>query len=94
MQPGERLDDLLIRFNVSYRALRAANPSLPDQPQPGTRVCVPPAGSRGCRTYTLAPGDTLTRAAARLRTTPGALLRLNPTMAPGDFVQGRVICID
>jgi len=94
VQPGERIEDLLIRFDVSYRALRMANPSLPDAPQPGTRFCVPPAGSRGCRTYQLAAGDTLDRAAARLRMTPGALLRLNPTMAPRDFTQGRIICID
>jgi LysM repeat protein len=94
VQPGERLDDLMLRFDVSYRALRTANPSLSDQPQPGQRVCVPPAGSRGCRSLTLASGDSLERVAARLRTTPGMLLRLNPTMAPRDFVQGRVICID
>lgn len=93
VQPGERFEDLLLRFDVSFRAMRAANPSLPDQPQPGQRFCAPPAGSRGCRTYTLAAGDTLERAAVRLRTTPGALLRLNPTMAPRDFVQGRIICI-
>ncbi len=94
VQPGERLEDLLVRFDVSYRAMRAANPALSDQPQPGQRYCAPPAGSRGCRTYTLAPGDTLERAAARLRTTPGALLRLNPAMAPRDFSGGRVICIE
>ena len=94
VQPGERFDDLLLRFDVSFRAMRAANPSLPDQPQPGQRFCAPPVGSRGCRTYALAAGDTLERAAVRLRTTPGALLRLNPTMAPRDFVQGRIICIE
>lgn len=94
VQAGERLEDLLLRFDVSYRAMRAANPSLSEQPQPGMRFCAPPAGSRGCRTYTLAAGDTLERAAARLRTTPGTLLRLNPAMAPRDFSQGRVICIE
>lgn len=93
VQPGERFEDLLLRFDVSFRAMRAANPSLPDQPLPGQRFCAPPAGSRGCRTYTLVAGDTLERVAVRLRTTPGALLRLNPTMAPRDFVQGRIICI-
>ena len=94
VQPGESIEDLLIRFDVSYRALRAANPSLNDPPRPGQRVCVPPAGSRGCRSYQLARGDTLERTAARLRTTQRALLRLNPTMAPRDFTQGRIICID
>jgi LysM repeat protein len=94
VQPGDSIESLLIRYDVSYRALRAANPSLTDPPRPGQRVCVPPAGSRGCRSYQLARGDTLERAAARLRTTPGALLRLNPTMAPRDFTQGRIICID
>jgi LysM repeat protein len=94
VQPGERIEDLLVRYDVSYRAMRAANPSLSDQPQPGQRYCAPPAGSRGCRTYTLARGDTLERAAARTRTSPGALLRLNPAMAPRDFTAGRVICIE
>ena len=94
VQPGDSIEDLLIRYDVSYRALRAANPSLTDPPRPGQRVCVPPAGSRGCQSYQLARGDTLERAAARLRTTPGVLLRLNPTMAPRDFTQGRIICID
>jgi hypothetical protein len=88
------LEQKLTSLVAHTRALRAANPSLTDPPRPGQRVCVPPAGSRGCRSYQLARGDTLERAAARLRTTPGALLRLNPAMAPRDFTQGRIICID
>lgn len=44
---GQTFTDLLLLHNVSYQALRAANPNLSvTRPQAGTRYCVPPAGSR------------------------------------------------
>lgn len=98
VQAGESYADLLIDLNVSYKALRTANPTLrPGRLTAGTAFCAPPAGSReacGARRYTVAEGDALALIARRLSTTPGRLLMLNPTLLPTDFSQpGTMICI-
>lgn len=98
VQSGESYADLLIRHNVSYRAMRAANPGLtPGGLIAGTRYCAPPWGMRqtcsGLTTYTIQPGETLNSIAQNLRTTRGRLLALNPCLLPSDFSSGTVICI-
>ncbi len=96
---GETYGDILVRYNVSYQAFRLSNPNLNlDRLVPGQRYCVPPMGSRGlcapgANSYVIAQGENLLTVAARFNTTPGALLRLNANLAPGDFVPGRVICV-
>lgn len=97
VERGQSYADLLIRHNVSYRAMRATNPALrPGGLVAGTRYCAPPAGTRQLcgsnRSYTIQPGETLASLAARLNTTPGRLLMLNPTLLPTDFSSGTVIC--
>ena len=93
------LTDLLIDLNVSYQALRNANPTLrPGFLVAGTFFCAPPAGSRtacvGNRTYVVQDGDNLNSIARRLGTTNGRMLMLNPTLLPTDFSQaGTTICI-
>lgn len=98
VQTGQSYADLLIAHNVSYRAMRSANPQLmPGYLIAGTEYCAPPAGTRqvctGLRSYTIQPEETLDTLAARLRTTRGRLLALNPTLLPSDFSSGTVICI-
>lgn len=96
---GQRFTDLLLEHNVSYEALRSANPTLStSMPQAGTRYCVPPALSRrlcpsGSQSYVMGPGDTLRGLARLLDMDPGALLITNPNLAPGDFIPGRVVCL-
>lgn len=98
VQPGQSYADLLVDLNVSYRAMRSANPLLrPGAMVAGTPYCAPPAGTRETcttgRRYTMEPGENLTSLARKLNTTKGRLLMLNPTLLPTDFSSGTVICI-
>ena len=98
VRAGQTYADLLLRHNVSYRAMRSANPRLsPGYLRVGQSYCAPPTGSRqvcqDLKTYTILPGEDLETLAADLRTTKGRLLALNPTLLPSDFSSGTVICI-
>lgn len=97
VQTGQTYADLLVDLNVSYKAMRSANPNLrPGSMVAGTLYCAPPAGTReSCsRSYAIQEGDTLASIAQQLNTTTGRLLMLNPTLLPTDFSQvGLVICI-
>ena len=98
VRSGQTYADILLRHNVSYRAMRTANPRLsPGYLVVGQRYCAPPSGTRqvcqNLRTYTVLPGEDLEIIAAKLRITKGWLLSLNPTLLPTDFTEGTVICI-
>ena len=98
VRAGQTYSDLLLRHNVSYRAMRSANPRLsPGYLVVGQSYCAPPAGTRqvcqNLRSYTVLPGEDLETLAADLRVTKGRLLALNPTLLPSDFTEGAVICI-
>lgn len=99
VQAGQSYADLLINLNVSYKAMRNANPTLrPGFMVAGTPYCAPPAGTRETcstsRSYAIQDGDNLSGIARRLNTTTGRLLMLNPTLLPTDFSNpGVVICI-
>lgn len=99
IQSGQTYADLLVDLNVSYRAMRTANPTIrPGAMIAGTPYCAPPAGTRQIctgttRTYTIQPGETLASLAETLGTTRGRLLMLNPTLVPTDFSSGTVICV-
>ncbi len=95
---GETYADLLVKHNVSYRAMRAANPRLsPGFLVAGQRYCAPPHGTRetctGLRSYTIRRGETLDTVAADLGITRGRLLALNPNLLPSDFTMGSIICV-
>ena len=91
--------DLLLENNVSYRAMQLANPRLPTtRLAPGTPYCAPPAYSRrlcprGSRSYAMGVGESLDTLVETEGLSPALLLAANPTLAPGDFVPGRVICL-
>lgn len=98
VRSGQTYADLLLRHNVSYRAMRTSNPRLsPGYLTVGQSYCAPPTGTRqtctGLQTYTIQPGEDLETLADDLRTTKGRLLALNPTLLPSDFSSGTVICI-
>lgn len=98
VRSGQTYADLLLRHNVSYRAMRNANPRLsPGYLVVGQTYCAPPTGTRqicqNLKSYTILPGEDLETLAADLRTTKGRLLALNPTLLPSDFSSGTVICI-
>ena len=99
VRSNQSFTDLLLENNVSYGAMRAANPNLPTtQLETGTVYCAPPSGTRrmcayGNRTYVMGQGETLYTLVRTLNTTASRLLRANPELAPGDFLPGRVICL-
>ena len=96
---GETYAGLLRRYDISYQAFRLTNPHLaPSALRVGQRYCVPPEGTRriclgGAASYVIQAGETLDSLAEKLNVTPGRLLRLNPTLAPSDFEEGRQICV-
>jgi len=99
VQPRETYTDLLVRNDQSYLAFRAANPTLePGRLLVGMRYCLPPEELKhltcpGGKTYQISDGDTLESIAATQNISIGRLLRVNPCLAPSDFVPGRTICI-
>lgn len=99
VQNNQSFTDLLLENNVSYNAMRAANPNLPTtRIAPGTVYCAPPSGSRrvctyGSRSYVMSQGETIYTLVRTLGISPGRLLQANPSLAPGDFLPGRVICL-
>ena len=98
VRSGQTYADILLRHNVSYRAMRTANPRLsPGYLVVGQSYCAPPSGTRqvcqNLTAYTILPGEDLETLAADLRITKGRLLSLNPTLPPSDFTEGTVICI-
>ncbi len=98
VRSGQTYADLLLRHNVSYRAMRTANPRLsPGYLTVGQSYCAPPAGTRqtcaNLQSYTILPGEDLASLARDLRVTQGRLLALNPTLLPSDFSSGTVICV-
>ncbi|MDD3242511.1 MAG: LysM peptidoglycan-binding domain-containing protein [Eubacteriales bacterium] len=86
-------------FDVSFAALRQANPgiSLTGAPTPGTVLCVTPGSlSPVCplgKEYQLEEGEGLTQAAAKWNVSEGALLAANPLFPPSYFIGGHKICI-
>lgn len=98
VRAGQTYADLLLRHNVSYRAMRSANPRLsPGYLVVGQSYCAPPTGSRqicqNLQSYTVLPGEDLEIIASKLRITKGRLLSLNPYLLPTDFTEGTTICI-
>lgn len=99
VQNNQSFTDLLLENNVSYNAMRAANPHLSTtRIAPGASYCAPPSGSRrvcayGSRSYVMSQGETLYTLVRTLGISVGRLLAANPNLAPSDFLPGRVICL-
>ena len=96
VERNQTFTDLLLKHDVSYQAMQSANPQLvPGALTAGTRYCAPPQGSRILCTgvsYVMEQGETLYTLPRTLGLSIGQLLLLNPELAPGDFLPGRVIC--
>ena len=99
VQNGQTFTDLLLQHNVSYQAMRSANPTLPTtRLSPGTFYCVPPSGSRrlcpaGAQSYVMGEFEDLNTLAELFSVSPGVFLALNTQLAPADFTAGRVVCV-
>ena len=91
MRQGETAADIQIEAGLNLRTLAAANPGRDlETLKAGDEVCVPQENvpCPVAATYTLRTDDTLESVALRENLSVGALLRLNPCLAPGDFVAG------
>ncbi|MGH2536644.1 MAG: LysM peptidoglycan-binding domain-containing protein [Candidatus Promineifilaceae bacterium] len=99
VQPGDTLYRIALRFNTSVSAIAArnnlVNPNLIYAGQtliiPGTAGEPPPP--TGGTTYTVQPGDTLSRIAARFGTTVQAIAVLNNLSNPNLIYPGQVLQI-
>ena len=96
---GQTFTDLLLLHDVSWQAMRAANPTLPtSRIAPGTRYCVPPQRTRricplGSYSYVMNDGENLATLSQDFGLAPGLFLTVNPQLSPSDFAGGRVICV-
>jgi len=99
VENGQTFTDLLLLYNVSYNAMSSVNPGLSTtRPVPCTCYCAPPSVRRrvcpvNTRSYVMEQGETLTSLTLRFGVTAARLLQANPSLAPGDFLPGRVICL-
>ena len=99
VQNGQTFTDLLLQHNVSWQAMRLANPTLSTtRIAPGTRYCIPPAGSRklcpsGTDSYVMGQFEDLNTLSELFGVAPGVFLTVNTQLAPSDFSAGRVVCV-
>ena len=96
VQAGETISDIQLQAGLNLHTLRTANPDSDlDDIAPGDVLCVPltntPCPVAPC--YTLAAEDTLESVALKRNVSVGALLRANPCLAPGDFVEGTSVIL-
>lgn len=91
---GDTLADIQLRTGLNLHTLALANPDADlDDLEPGDVLCIP-TENIPCpiaTTFMLRQDDTLETVALRYNVSVGALLRANPCLAPGEFVEG--VCI-
>jgi LysM repeat protein len=103
---NDSLTSILLRFNISVMDLMAGNPNLClEDIKVGDELCILPHKDRGCpclpgsEPYTIVPADvsgpgTVVEHLARKFNVPASSIMLaNPSLAPGDFVVGKTVCI-
>ncbi len=106
VRENDTLSSILLRFNISVMDLMAGNPNLDiNRIRVGQQLCILPHKDRGCpckmgtKPYTILKSDipshgpVVEALAMKFDTTVSYLLQANPNMAPGDFVEGKVICV-
>ena len=99
VQNGQTFTDLLLQHDVSWQAMRSANPTLSTtRIAPGTRYCIPPARSRrlcpsGTDSYVMGQFEDLNTLSELFGVSPGLFLTVNTQLAPSDFTAGRVVCV-
>ena len=97
----DTLTTILLRFNISIMDLKAGNPNIDiNMIRVGQQLCILPHKDRGCP----CPGGTMpyvisirytTRSpssvalAEKFNTTVSNIMKANPNLSPGDFVEGK-----
>lgn len=93
---GEDFGTLMIRYNVPFDSMQAANPNMSASPlDAGQFVCIPQNGINPICTngsYTIPAGESLGSLPAQLGGDIYSILRANPTLRPSEFSGGVTIC--
>ena len=93
---NETIADIQLRTGLNLHTLALANPNEDlDDLEAGQVLCVPEENipCPVATTVMLRQDDTLEAVALRYNVSMGALLRANPCLAPGDFMQGACITL-
>ena len=99
IRPGDTLNEIAQRFNVSLDDLIEANPGIdPNALNIGQVICVPLATPPvtcppGFITYIIRPGDNFYRIAQRFNIAVADIVRANPTLNPNALLVGQRICV-
>ncbi|MFA5528599.1 MAG: LysM peptidoglycan-binding domain-containing protein [Peptostreptococcales bacterium] len=101
VQPGDTLYIISLLFKVSLQSILALNNiSNPSVIYPGMKIVLPPEAVNpfepivpGMIRYTVLPGDTIYKIAARFGTTTESVLNANPGLNPRMLFPGSVITI-
>jgi LysM repeat protein len=100
IQPGTRLSDILITYNLSINELLESNTDFnPNIIVPGNELCIPPGVISECdpatsTEYIIKEGESLASVASKFNVTPSELLITNPNMRPANFlIVGTRVCV-
>lgn len=101
VQPGDTLYIISLLFKVSIQSILALNDIRdPSQIYPGIKIVLPLEAVNpfqpiepGIIRYTVLPGDTIYKIAARFGTTAQQILNANPGLDPNRLIPGMVITI-
>ena len=99
VRPGDTLNEIAQRFNVSLDDLIEANPGVdPDALNVGQVICIPLATlpvacPQGSITYIIRPGDNFYRIALRFNIAVADVVRANPNVNPNALLVGQRICV-
>ena len=101
VQPGDSLYIISLLFKVSIQRILELN-DIPDPSliYPGMKIILPPEALNpfqpivpGIIRYTVLPGDTIYKIAARFGTTAQSIINANPGLDPRRLIPGTVITI-
>ena len=103
---GETATDIMLRYNISWMTLTDANPNVDlNNLRVGQELCIMPHKEMGCpctpgyKQYKIdksdipSTGSVIAGLARKFNTTVAELLMANPTLSPGDCVEGKIICV-
>lgn len=99
INPGDTLDSIAKKFNISVDDLKEANPRVnPQNLRIGEIICIPLATPpvecpEGTSPYVVQKGDTFYSIAKKFNTTTKTLQKLNPNVNPVFLLVGQTICV-
>lgn len=106
VRENDTLTTILLRFNISIMDLKAGNPNIDiNMIRVGQQLCILPHKDRGCpcpggtMPYVIKASDipqdrpVVVALAEKFNTTVSNIMKANPNLSPGDFVEGKSVCM-